>query len=312
MDNLKLLQYCINRTEKFLDYNYMFVKKDNNLNYYQKRTREIKEILTAIKKIKNKSNSSNVQEQLFLELQRKIKKYANYSEFGSFINACDSTMNENINDLDLLKKITHLYLEKRKLSDITPIEWIQAIIDKGSSRKKGQAGTNKLIKILEKKGFVRVKKIQEFVNKKKVMAKLSSRGEFSNKNVKKAFNISIGRKTQGKSLDLIIKNNRNVFLLEAKHLNTGGGGQNKQVLELIEIIRTKPPKNNYHFVAFLDGIHSNNILGVGIRPKKSAKVKKRSKDEIKIEKQYTDITESLKKNQNNYWVNSAGFAKLFS
>jgi len=111
---------------------------------------------------------------------------------------------------------------------------------------------------------------------------------------------------------LIIKYNRDVFLLEAKHLNTGGGGQNKQVLELIEIIRTKLPENNYHFIAFLDGIHSNDLLNVGIEPQKRAGDKKRSREEVKIEKQYTDIIKNLKNNQNNYWFNSAGFTRFFS
>lgn len=305
MNNIKLLQYCIRHPEKFLDYNYMFIKKDRHLNSYRKRTTEIKELLITIKNIKNKQKSQATLDQIFIDLQKKLKKYANYSEFGSFINACDSNMNENINDIDLLKKITYLYLEKRKFSDITPIEWIQAIIDKGSSRKKGQAGTNKLIKILERKGFLKVKKIQEFVNKKKAVAKLSSRGEFSNKNVKKNFKISIGRKTQGKSLDLIIKNNRDIFLLEAKHLNTSGGGQNKQVLELIDIIKNRPPQSNYHFVSYLDGLHSNTILAAGNSIKDQ-------KEKNKIQKQYKDIIKALSQIKNNYWVNTVGFIKLIS
>ena len=41
---------------------------------------------------------------------------------------------------------------------ITPIEWIQAIIDKGSSRKKGHAGENKLIEILGKNKFMVLKR----------------------------------------------------------------------------------------------------------------------------------------------------------
>jgi len=303
MDNLKLLQYCIDHPEKFLDFNYMFVKKDNNLNYYEKRTKEIKELLTAIKKIKNKKNSNNVLKQLFSELQGKIKKYANYSEFGCFINACDSNVNENINDLDLLKKITYLYLEKRDMCDITPSEWIQAIIDKGSSRKKGHAGENKLITILEQKKFIKIKTIKDFNKNKKCVAKFTKSGDFSNKNIKNYFKISIGRKTQGKKLDLVIKKNKDIYFLEAKHLNTGGGEQSKQVLELIEIINKKS-SGNHHFVSFLDGIHSNNIL-------KLWSAKKKKVEKIKEEIQYNDIKKALVKNENNYWINTKGFIKLF-
>ena len=111
MDNLKLLQYCINHPEKFLDYSYVFVKTDPKLKSYQKRTTEIKELLITIKNIKNKKESQNTLAQILIELQQKLKKYANYSEFGSFINACDSTIEENINDLGLLKRI----MIKRKI-----------------------------------------------------------------------------------------------------------------------------------------------------------------------------------------------------
>jgi len=304
MDNLKLLQYCIDHPEKFLDYNYMFVKKDTNLKTHRERTIEIKELLTAIKKIRKKKNAESVEVQLFEELQERLKKYANYSEFGCFINACDSNINESINDIDLLKKITHLYLEKRDLCDITPTEWIQAIIDKGASRKKGQAGENKLIKILEKNKFIRVKKIKDFNENDKCMAKFSRSGDFSNEDIKNNFGIFIGKKTQGKKLDLIIKKSKNIYFLEAKHLNTSGGEQNKQVLELIEIIKEKP-SGDLHFVSFLDGIHSNNILNF-------ANGKKNKSEKTKEEMQNNDIKKNLTKNKNNYWINTAGFIKLFA
>jgi len=304
MDNIKLLQYCASHPENFLDHNYMFVEKDARLDSYKKKTVEIKELLTAIKRIRTKKRARSVEEQIFGELQRKLKKYANYSEFGCFINACDSNINENINDLNLLKKITYLYLEKRDLCDITPSEWIQALIDKGSSRKKGQAGENKLIKILVKNNFIKVKTIEDFNKNNKCVAKFSRSGDFSNKNIKANFKISIGKNTQGKKLDIIIKNKKDIYFLEAKHLNTGGGEQSKQVLELIEIIKEKPLAS-YHLVAFLDGIHSNNILKF---EGKIIRKQMKTKEEI----QYVDIKKNLIKNKNNYWVNTAGLNKLFS
>jgi len=303
MDNIRLLQYCVSYPEKFLDYNYMFVKKDSGIDYYKKKTIEIKELLTTIKRIRTKKSAGSVEEQIFVELQQKLKKYANYSEFGCFINACDSNINENINDLNLLKRITHLYLEKRDLCDITPSEWLQAIIDKGSSRKKGHAGENKLITILEKRKFAKVKTLEEFDKNNKCVAKFAKSGDFSNKNIKKHFKISIGKKTQGKKLDIIIKRDKDIYFLEAKHLNVGGGEQNKQVLELIEII-DKKPLSNHHFVSFLDGIHSNDIL-------KPRAVIKNGVERVKEEIQYNDIRKALTKNKNNYWINTAGFIKLF-
>ena len=311
MDNIKLLKYCIKNPEGFMDKNYMFIKSDPKLNTYKKKTKEIKELLIAIKKVKSKKNVQDTLNQLFEELQNKLKKDANYSEFGCFINACDSYMQEVINNLSLLKKVTDLYLNKRTLNDIVPSEWIQAIIDKGSSRKKGHVGEDKLINILKDKKFVFIKKFSDFKKYKKCVAKFSKSGDFSNKNIKKNLKISFGKGTQGKTLDLIIKDNKDIYFLEAKHLNTSGGEQNKQVLELIKIINRKPFLKNYHFVAFLDGRYSNVVLNVGKKDENSLKNKNRKKLK-KQELQYSDTKEALLRNEGNYWVNTSGFDKLFS
>lgn len=310
MNNIKLLKYCIENPEGFMDKNYMFTKSDPKLNTYERKTKEIKELLIAIKKVKSKKNAQGILNQLFKELHGKLKRDANYSEFGCFINACDSYMQEVINNLDLLKKITGLYLNKRTLNDIVPSEWIQAIIDKGSSRKKGHVGEDKLVNILKNKKFVFVKKFLNFKKHKKCIAKFSKSGDFSNKNIKKNLSVSFGKGTQGKTLDLIIKNNKDIFFLEAKHLNTGGGEQNKQVLELIKIINRSPSLRNYHFVDFLDGRYSNVILDVS-KYETSLK-RKNPRDFKKEELQYIDIKKALMKNKSNYWINTSGFNKLFS
>ncbi|MBU4284945.1 hypothetical protein KKI21_01835 [Patescibacteria group bacterium] len=300
MDNIKLLEYCAKYPEKFLDSNYMFMEKDKNLHKYINRTKLIKEKLIAIKEIINKKNSEAIVDILFEELRKLLDDYANYSEFGAFINACDSKIEETYNDLHLLKEITKIYLIKRDVNDIVPGEWIQALIDKGSSRKKGHVGESKLINILIKKGFKLVNKLNDFKRQKRCVVK-STTGEFSNKKIKQLFKVNIARGTQDKKIDLIIKNNKSIYFLEAKHLNTGGGGQNKQVLELSKIIKKKCSNNNYHFVAFLDGIYSNSLLNAD----------KLSTTENKIKTQNKDIFKTLKKNKNNYWINTAGFKKLF-
>ena len=305
MNNIVLLKYCVKNPEKFLDNNYMFVEKDNNLGTYVKKTQIIKHKLIAIKETLNKNKSKTVINQLFSELQKELAKYANYSEFGAFVNACDSKMEEVHNDIILLKEITYLYLKKRDLNDIVPSEWIQALIDKGSSRKKGHAGENKLIKLLEKANFVRVKTMEDFNLNKKCVAKCSKRGKFSNKNIKENFGVDIGGNNQDKALDLIIKNNSDTYILEAKHLNTGGGGQNKQILELIELIRNNTKSSRYHLVAFLDGIHSNTLLDNKNKNLES------NKENNKIQNQYADLISTLKLRKSNYWINTAGFKKLF-
>lgn len=300
MNNIEIFKYSINHPEIFLDKNYMFVDKHEDLQIYVRKTRQIKNKLIAIKEVLSKKSSEKVLAQLFTDLQKLLNKYTNFSEFISFVNACDSRLEEVKNSPDLLKRITYLYLKYRDVNDVVPSEWIQALIDKSTSRKKGHAGENKLINILEGRGYKFVKTMKDFKKFRKSTAKFANQGDFSNKNLAKILNIKIGNKTQNKKLDLIIKNKYGVYFLEAKHLNTGGGGQNKQIKELIDVVKSK--SNRYHFVAFLDGLHSNTILNVAQSKFKVAP---------KVKSQFRDMVRALKINKNNYWVNTAGFKMLF-
>lgn len=122
--------------------------------------------------------------------------------------------------------------------------------------------------------------------------------KFSLKNVRKNLGVKIKTKKQNKTLDLIIKAKDKIFLCEAKHLNTSGGGQDKQISELIEIMGLKE-NNRISYIAFLDGKYSNILLS--------------DKDGgDKITKQRKEINKFLENNHDNYWLNTAGFEKLIS
>jgi len=296
ISNKKILEYSIKNPEIFLDKNYMFVEKHSSLDLYINKTKKIKNILITIKELTLKKYSQKTIEKLYIDLHQEIKKYANYSEFGCFINACDSNIDEVKRDVDLLKEITKLYIKYRDVTEIVPSEWMQALLDKGSSRRKGQIGEGKLIDILTKGGFTFTKNIEEFKKNKLSVAK--STGKFSNKGLKDNFGINIGEKKQDKKIDLIIKIKNNIYFLEAKHMNTGGGGQDKQNVEYIDLIKDKAPKMNYHFVSFLDGLYFNKLF---VSHKNSTKMSNQEKD----------IRLALRKNKNNYFINTLGFKKLF-
>lgn len=308
MDNLELLKYSIKNPEDFLDENYMFIDKNPDLEKYIERTKKIKNILITVKELKKKKTAEIIIRDFYLDLIKELNEYSNCSEFVCFVNACDTVLEDIASDLDLLEYITNLYLENRDLNAIVPSEWIQAILDKGSSKKKSKCGEIKLINLLEKKNYKRVDNLEDFLKNRKCVAQWSSKGWFNNKNIKKEFGANFGNKTQGKSLDLIIKNGKGIYFLEAKHMNTGGGGQNKQVLELIDIIKKKPSSNN-HYISFLDGVFFNKLF-VELKVKEGDS-KKDKKVKNKIIKQQEDVHNSLKKNKNNYFINTAGFKKLF-
>jgi len=294
--NLHYFEISKNKPEKLFDDFYVFDEIHPDLNKYVKNTKEIKNILITIRTLQKKKERSEVIDRYFLELSKIISEFSICSEFGCFINACDNIWYYVKDDLDLLKKITQRYFNKRVLNEIVPEEWVQAILDTNSSRKKGKTGENKLISILKKQGFIEVFGWNDFFKTNYCMVKFSKK--FNLKNVRKNLDIKIKTKKQNKTLDLIIKVRDKILLCEAKHLNTSGGGQDKQISELIEILGLIE-KNGISYIVFLDGKYSNILLSGNRRGDKITTQRK----EIKL---------ILNKRPGNYWVNTAGFKHLIS
>ncbi|MBU0647361.1 hypothetical protein KKA77_00605 [Patescibacteria group bacterium] len=252
--------------------------------------------MITIRILQSKKEKSEVIDKYFLELSKIIGKYSNCSEFACFVNACDNIIDDVKNEIKLLKKITERYFVKRMLNEMVPKEWVQAILDTNSSRKKGKCGENKLIYILKKQEFKEVFDWDDFLKTDYCVVKFSKK--FSLKNVRENLDVKIKTKKQNKMLDLIIKAKDKILLCEAKHLNTSGGGQDKQISELIEILNLSE-KNVVSYISFLDGKYSNILLSSNVHGDK-------------ITTQRKEIKKFLNNNPDNYWVNTAGFENLIS
>jgi hypothetical protein len=284
--------------EPHLDKNYFILEKNPKLMEHIKNIKEIKEILITIKKLKENQENETVLEKYFNRLFLIFNSsYANCSELGCFVNACDTTRDLIQKDYKSFKIITNLYIANREIDDKVPENWVQAIIDSNSSRKKGELGERKLIRIMIENCFIEVGSWSDFKKNRKCVARFS-KDIFSNAKVEENIGVMIKTKKQDKMLDLIIKNNGRIFLLEAKHLNVGGGEQDKQISELIEILNLKVQNKKVYFVSFLDGTYSNNLLGI---------ISKKSKKKIKQQK---EIKKYLKHNPQNFWMNTAGFSEF--
>ncbi|MEK7596141.1 MAG: DpnII family type II restriction endonuclease [Patescibacteria group bacterium] len=295
-NNLYYFKISQQNPEKILDGFYISNEKHPQLQKYIANTKEIKNILITIRTLQKKNEDKKIIAKYFSELSKTLGRFSNCSEFACFINTCDSFLDLAKRDIILLEKIARRYFEKRVLNEAVPEEWIQAILDSNSSRKKGKCGEKKLLHILAKYGFQEVKTWKDFFKKQKSAAKFSK--IFSIKNVRKNLGIKLAAKKQNKKLDLIVKMNGRIFLCEAKHLNTSGGEQDKQIAELIEIISLKEQNKNISYIAFLDGSYSNVLLN-------------NEEGGDKLNTQRKEIIKYLSRNHNNFWVNTAGFKNLF-
>ena len=98
----------------------------------------------------------------------------------------------------------------------------------------------------------------------------------------------------GKMPDCYIQKASKSYIVEHKHKKGGGGGQNSQIVEIVDFI--KYSDENVSYVAFLDGILFNELADASGENKMSTAKK--------------DIINCLNTNKNNYFVNTAGFSKL--
>ncbi|MDD5738390.1 MAG: hypothetical protein PHY72_00470 [Candidatus Pacebacteria bacterium] len=282
-----------------MDKEYFLLDKHPDLSLYLKNIKEIKELLITIRKLKNTKEDKKIIEKYYVQLFNTFnKKFSNCSELGCFVNACDTTRDLVQKDFKTFKIITDFYLAKRDVDDKVPANWVQAILDSNSSRRKGDLGERKLINILKKSGFQEVFNWVDFQKKDKIVAVFSDT-VFSLEQIRQNLKINLETKKQEKKLDLLIKYSNGIFLLEAKHSNVGGGEQNKQVSELIEIMSLKEGGKDIFYVAFLDGTHSNVVLG---------NVSERA---VRIKQQQKEILQYLQQNPNSFWLNTAGFKALF-
>ena len=294
-DNQHYFKISQQNPEKSLDKFYIFDNKHPDLKKYISNTKEIKNILITIKTLQNKKEKVEIIDKYFYELQKILCDVSNCSEFICFANACDNALKFVKKDVDLLKEITKKYFEKRVLNEAVPEEWIQAIIDSKATARKGKCGEIKLLSILRNCNINEVKTWDDFFAQEKCVAQFSK--IFDLNNVRDKLNIKIKTKKQNKKLDLIIKINKKIFLVEAKHLNTSGGGQDKQISEIIEILSLKEKSESIFYVVFLDGNYSNILLG-----------SKKCGDKLKIQRK--EIKKYLRKNPQNFWLNTAGFKLL--
>jgi len=123
-NNLHYFRISQQNPENILDSFYIFDEKHPQLREYIANTKEIKNILITIRTLQEKKEIKEVVEKYFLELSKIMNKFSNCSEFGCFINACDSFLGFAKNDIILLEKIAQRYFEKRILNEAVPEEWI--------------------------------------------------------------------------------------------------------------------------------------------------------------------------------------------
>jgi hypothetical protein len=295
--NREYLLESINMVEK-LDEKYMSLQLNPDLENYLEKTRQIKNVLTQLK---DNYNDANLLEQLVALINHHC---GGKNEFTSFINACDSSISSASRNLESLSKIVEFYHQYREFSEEASRIYIQAMLDKGSQRSLGSAGENKIIEIAEEYGFIHVYGIRDFTRNDYAVAKYS-------KSLKRDLIPDVNFGSQNKDLDIILKAGNKVFFIEAKHLKDGGGAQDKQIKELLGLIKNDLSEynNDYYIVAYMDGVYSNTLLDI-TEPYFSNPELYSEEKQTKLITQKYELLMALNRNSNSLWLNTGSLRSL--
>lgn len=173
----------------------------------------------------------------------------------------------------------------------------QVLADSYSHKRKGNFGVKKISKICEDFGFRKIK-TKDLINQKSYYILPDSDGKKIFKLILQNFHIKFDfeKSHQGKMPDILIKYNDIFIIAEHKTSKESGGGQDKQMTEIIDFINYD--ERGIRYVSYLDGVLFNEL--------------KNPSESNKLFRDKNNILKNLEHNQYNYFVNDFGFKKLLN
>ncbi|MCQ2101060.1 hypothetical protein [Fibrobacter sp. UWH1] len=172
---------------------------------------------------------------------------------------------------------------------------LQVMSDNYSHKRNSKTGIVKVEDILKPYGIQRAEHWMDFGNDFYFLPDKGDKSLFEAFLLNNRVKMASRAIEQDKLPDIVFKHKDDFYVMELKTMKEGGGGQNKQIVEVANFIRYQEENKHIHYVTFLDGAYTNLIFH-DMSPK--------------LQKQRQDIKQSLLNNAQNYFVNTAGFKKL--
>ena len=180
---------------------------------------------------------------------------------------------------------------------------LQVVHDSYSHKRKSKASIKKICEILNSVGFKHASTVEEnplFY----FLPDDSDKDVFLDFVREHCMAMKFTKGKPDKLPDMVFHKDGEYYVVEMKHIKGSGGGQNKQLNEVIDFIGFTEKDKHVHYVSFLDGEYSNLLHDSSLRSKT------KRKKQNKITKQYNSILRCLRKNEGNYFLNTAGFKKF--
>lgn len=319
LTNAELFEYCLKNPEPLIDDSYtkssgLIISADahktNNLTAaHTNLIRKIEDF-----KITKESHDTLAVKQIPLDIQIILKnKGMNYSEFVSFWSVLDVSYSVYVSlsetdQIQFIELALERFLSMRHAIyssyGYTPTA-LQAEKDAKSHKRSGASGINKVSALLAEKGYKQIAKrhnILDFKSEDRIFLLTDKENKrlFTQLLTDYGIEFRWSKDHQRKMPDFLIKTGADIYIMEHKHMKESGGGQDKQLSEIIDFINFSEDSIDprVHYIVFMDGLYFNMFT------------KDFSARDGKIKSQLQGITERLKDNPGNYFVNTAGFKKL--
>jgi len=307
--NIEYWKVSLQNPEPVVDDRYIFdeiIVKDESLIKKVDRLRELI-IAYCVMHEKDKKSSEKILDEIYeILMSTELIQYTEFVAFWKVLDISFSLFRKLQNNKVILSKVLERYCERRrKLYDELGYSNIvvQTLYDSGTSRRRGKSGIVKVVDIARKVLHLE-KKLNtiEEIESSKMGYFLPDKGD---KELFKSFCRELkiayrfGETHQDKNPDVVLKVGEHFFIIEAKHIKERGGGQDKQITELIDFIKHSENSEYIHYVSFLDGTYFNKFIYA-------------NSSESKVIKQRKDIEKNLENNPQNFFVNTAGLKTMLS
>ena len=317
MDNLDLFKECLQNPEPLVDPCYcndtLIISKNSteDLTEIMKVNAQIIDRITTIGCLLEDNPEADISTHVKVVEKLLKTEFSNFIEFTSFFPAMDVSFSiykklSSDKRIEFLSTIIKKYINKRhftyKSHGYSPVS-IQVRKDFEKHKTGGGAANTKYSKILLSNGFSEAKNHADFFDDTGNLFVSMDKGNVAKPVIQQlkcqGLKFEWQANHSNKDADMIIKASGKFYICEFKHMKEGGGGQDKQVIELIDFIeQTESINVNVSYVSLMDGIYFDHFK----------EPKERSKDRKHLER----ITETLGKTKTNYFINTYGFRTLFN
>lgn len=307
LNNIELFEECLKHPAKNVDpvareaLNKVILPIDDSIySELLRKNTKLVELLVIYNNYKIQGDNSHNSE-IISEIDNCLRyEGMNYCPFSQYLMVHDVTHGMYLNKLTNEEKeyIINSYLEdrhqmymNRDYSDMI----FQVLTDNYSHKRKGTLGVEKIKKICKQLGINKLTDESNINDNMFYILPDAGDNQLFEKIISlNHINFDFKTTHQGKMPDALLKIDSTFIIVEHKILKETGGGQDKQMTEIIDFINQNV--RGVHYVSFMDGILFNELINPS--------------EKNKLYRDKFNIISNLTNNPYNYFVNEFGFMKF--